>query len=50
MPTKEVAKEIYLAVRNEDGTFGEPLLIKPIKGKASDLYADSNSTGEYHKG
>ncbi|WP_180228640.1 hypothetical protein [Bacillus toyonensis] len=40
MPTKDVVKEIYLAVRNEDGTFGEPILIKPMKGSA--LYADSD--------
>ncbi|TCW59088.1 hypothetical protein EC917_101342 [Bacillus thuringiensis] len=34
MPTKDVVKDIYFAVRNEDGTYGEPILIKPIKGKA----------------
>lgn len=50
MPTKDVVKDIYFAVRNEDGTYGEPILIKPIKGKASDLYADSDSTGECNKG
>ncbi|MCU5095040.1 hypothetical protein [Bacillus wiedmannii] len=39
MPTKDVVKEIYLAVRNEDGTYGKPMMIlKPMKEK--DLYAD----------
>ncbi|WP_179880290.1 hypothetical protein [Bacillus cereus] len=49
MPTKDVVKEIYLAVRNEDGTFGEPLLIKPMKGKVSDLYADSDNARDGNK-
>jgi len=40
MPTKDVAKEIYFAVRNEDGTFGTPILVKPMTEE--DLYADSN--------
>ncbi|WP_261981978.1 hypothetical protein [Bacillus thuringiensis] len=39
MPTKDVAKEIYFAVRNEDGTYGVPILVKPMK---EDLYADSD--------
>ncbi|WP_179864920.1 hypothetical protein [Bacillus wiedmannii] len=47
MPPKDNVKEIYLAVRNEDGTYGEPILIKPIKGTA--LYADSDNTEECNK-
>lgn len=49
MPTKDNVdvKEIYLAIRNEDGTFGEPILIKPIKGTA--LYADSDNAGDCNK-
>ncbi|MEK4899782.1 MULTISPECIES: hypothetical protein [Bacillus] len=43
MPNKDDVKEIYFAVRKDDGTYGEPILIKTIKGKASDLYADSDS-------
>ncbi|EJR56164.1 hypothetical protein IIM_01256 [Bacillus cereus VD107] len=31
MTNKHDVKEIYFAVRNEDGTFGEPILIQPMK-------------------
>ncbi|WP_162875952.1 hypothetical protein [Bacillus anthracis] len=40
MPTKDAAKEVHLAVRNEDGTFGTPILIRPMKEE--DSYADSD--------
>ena len=40
MPNKSEVKEIYLDIRNDDGTYGEPILIKPMKGSA--LYADSD--------
>ncbi|MEH7217305.1 hypothetical protein [Bacillus toyonensis] len=43
MPTKDVSKEIYFAVRNENGTFGTPILVKPMKEEK--LYADSDSKG-----
>lgn len=47
MPTKDVVKDIYFAVRNDDGTYGEPILIKPMKGTA--LYADSDEAEDIVK-
>ncbi|WP_176397938.1 hypothetical protein [Bacillus cereus] len=40
MPTEHDVKEIYFAVRNEDGTFGKPILVKPMIEE--DLYANSD--------
>lgn len=39
MPTEHDVKEIYFAVRNEDGTFGTSILVKLMKEEG--LYADS---------
>ncbi|WP_255289659.1 hypothetical protein [Bacillus wiedmannii] len=41
MPTKDIAKEIYFVVRNEEGTFDVPILVK-LK-KVEDLYTDSTN-------
>ncbi|WP_276519115.1 hypothetical protein [Bacillus nitratireducens] len=40
MPSKSEIKEIYFAVLNDDGTYGTPVLIRPMK--ETDLYADSD--------
>ncbi|PGU29642.1 hypothetical protein COD66_23340 [Bacillus cereus] len=39
----------YCAVLNEDGTPGEPILIKPTNMKEEDLYADSESSIDKEK-
>ncbi|AIW83123.1 hypothetical protein ACQVPJ_29135 [Bacillus mycoides] len=39
MPNKHDVKEIYIAVRKDDGTYGKPMLLKPMN--VEDLYSDS---------
>ncbi|PHD85491.1 hypothetical protein [Bacillus toyonensis] len=47
MPNKSEVKAIYLATRNEDGTFGEPILIKPMEEKG--LYADDDAIDQENR-
>ncbi|MED1407267.1 hypothetical protein ACQVPJ_24095 [Bacillus mycoides] len=39
MPNKGEVKEIYFAMLNDDGTYGKPMLLKPMN--VEDLYSDS---------
>ncbi|MGA5714417.1 hypothetical protein ACPCH0_15730 [Bacillus bombysepticus] len=46
MPSKCGVKEIYVAMLNDDGTYGKPILVKPIAMTEEELYKDSDNVTE----
>nr|WP_176398024.1 hypothetical protein [Bacillus cereus] len=46
MPNKGEVKEIYVAMLNDDGTYGKPILVKPITMTEAELYKDSDNATE----
>lgn len=46
VPNKIETKEIFFAVLNDDGTYGEPILFKSKAMMESDLYMDSDHATE----
>ncbi|MED1405418.1 hypothetical protein [Bacillus mycoides] len=46
MPSKNETKEIYFAVLNDDGTYGNPMLLKPAVITETELFKDSDYATE----